>query len=218
LLSGESGLTAKLIPTVWMVAGDRQPADAKQSSINSISFGGSWNWNHGTASLGYWNYSSNRDASISNGWSGQGLDANLGAYYAAFGVDVNLSYGDSEGFSPGWQSAGALYSSTLTLSYAPNKFPGIWASASAGNYDQDALAYGSTSSYIYGVSTKGEYWSMAAGLDVTNLFWSPELASEDASRSVKLLYRYTDALTVDSASGKTSDSTSLVAVMLQRKF
>jgi hypothetical protein len=59
---------------------------------------------------------------------------------------------------------------------------------------------------------------MAAGLDVTNLFWSPELASEDASRSVKLLYRYTDALTVDSDSGKTSDSSSLVAVMLQRKF
>jgi hypothetical protein len=59
---------------------------------------------------------------------------------------------------------------------------------------------------------------MAAGLDVTNWFWSPELASGNASQSVKLLYRYTDALTVDSAAGKTSDSNSLVAVMLQRRF
>jgi hypothetical protein len=218
LLSGESGLTAKLIPTVWMSASDRQPTDAKQASTNSISFGGSWNWQYGNASLGYWNYSSNGDASIGTRWSGQGFDANLGAYYAAFRVDASLSYGNSEGVSPGWQSAGALYSSTMTLSYTPNKLPGVWASASAGNYDQDALAYGGTSTDIYGVSTKGEYWSMAAGLDVTNWFWSPELASGDASRSVKLLYRYTDALTVDSAAGKTSDSSSLVAVMLQRKF
>jgi hypothetical protein len=218
LLPTEDGLTAKLIPIVWMISSDRQPVDTKQSSINSISFGGSWNWNYGNASLGYWNYSSNGEASIGNGWSGHGFDANLGAYYAAFGVDVSLSYGHSEDASPAWQSAGALYSSTMTLSYTPNKFPGVWASASAGNYDQDAFAYGSTSSNIYGVSTKGEYWSMGAGLDVTKWFWGPELASGDASKSVKLLYRYTDALTVDSASGKTSDSSSLVAVMLQRKF
>jgi hypothetical protein len=89
---------------------------------------------------------------------------------------------------------------------------------SAGNYNQDALAYGSTSSDIYGISTKGEYWSMAAGLDVTKWFWSPELASGDARQSVKLLYRYTDGFTVDSSAGKTSDTSSLVAVMLQRKF
>jgi hypothetical protein len=201
-----------------MVASDREPADAKHSSTNSISFGGTWSGNYGNASLGYWNYYSNGDPGVSTGWSGQGFDANLGANYGAFGADVSLSYGHSDDISPGWQSAGTLYNSTMTLSYTPNKLPGVFASASAGNYDQDALAYGSTSSDIYGVSTKGEYWSMAAGLDFTKWFWSPELASADASRSIKLLYRYTDALTVDSNAGKLDDNSSLVAVMLQRKF
>jgi hypothetical protein len=217
-LAAGDGLAAKLIPTVWISAGERQSADASQVGTNSTSFGGSWSWNHGYASLDYWNYSSNGDAIRGADWSGQGLAGSLGMKYAAFGVNAGVSYGRSAEASPMWQSAGELYNTTMTASYTPKKLPGIWASATAGNYNQDGLAYGSASSEIYGTSTKGEYWSMAAGLDVTNWFWSPELASEDASPSVKLLYRYTDALTVDSAASKTSDSGSLVAVMIQRHF
>jgi hypothetical protein len=218
LLSGRAstGVIGKLVPTVWMTASDRQAAGTKQASTASTSFGGSWNWNYGHATLGYWNYSSDGDASIDTAWSGHGFDAHLGAYYGALGVDVSASYGHSEDVAPGWQSAGALYSSTVTLSYTSNKLPGIWASASAGNYDHDGLAYGSTSSEIYGVSPNGEYLSVATGLDVTDWFWSPELSSED--RSVKLFYRYTDALTLDSTAGRTSDTDSLVGMMVQRKF
>jgi hypothetical protein len=64
---------------------------------------------------------------------------------------------------------------------------------------------------------KREYWSMAAGVDLTNWLLRPELASGEAQRSVKLLYRYTDALMLDSASGNATDNKNLV-VLLQRKF
>ena len=106
----------------------------------------------------------------------------------------------------------------MAVYYKSDKLPGIWASATAANYDYAGLAYGSASSEIFGLDTKSEYWSMAAGLDVTNWFWSPELSSGDSQPSVKLLYRYTDALTLDSGTDKRSDSNSIVAVMLQRKF
>jgi hypothetical protein len=212
-----SGLVSKVVPTIWMTASDRQAPNSDQAGTVTTSFGGSWNWNIGQATLGYWNYSSDGNVGLGSEWSGHGFDANLGAYYSSFGVDVSLSYGHSS-----WQSAGALYNSSVTVSYTPDKLPGLWASAAAGNYDHNAIAYGSTSSDLYGVSTNGEYWSIAAGLDVTNWFWAPELSESGALNgqrsSVKLLYRYTDALSFDSSAGTGRDMNSLVAMMIQRKF
>ena len=224
LLPGQvsSGLVSKIVPTVWMTASDRQTPNSDQASTLSTSLGGTWAWNIGHASLGYWNYSSDGNGAFGAAWSGHGYDANLGAYYSSFGVDVGFSYGQSEDVAPSWQSAGALYSSSVTVSYTPDELPGIWATAAAGNYDHNAIAYGNTSSDLYGVSTNGEYWSIAAGLDVTKWFWSPELSESGADNgqrsSVKLLYRYTDALSLDNSAGTTRDMDSLVAMMIQRKF
>ena len=106
----------------------------------------------------------------------------------------------------------------VALSYTPEKIPDVWASATVGNYDRNELAFGNTSSEIYGVSTNGEYWSIAAGLDVTNWFWNPEFSSGNQLRSVKLLYRYTESLAVDDTLGTTDDRDGLVAMMVQRKF
>ena len=100
------------------------------------------------------------------------------------------------------QSASVVYDSSVTVSYKPDKLPGLWASAATGNYNQNAIAYGGTSSDLYGV-TNGEYWSMTAGLDLTSLFWSPEASESGAlpgqRSSAKLLYRYSDFL--DSSAG-----------------
>jgi hypothetical protein len=96
------------------------------------------------------------------------------------------------------------------------------ASAAAGNYDNNAIAYGGTSSDLYAVSTNGEYYSVTAGLDLTTLFWSPENSEASAltgqRSSIKLLYRYSDNLFVDSTAGTTKDADNLVAMMIQRKF
>src|SRR5262249_40708263 len=127
-------------------------------------------------------------------------------------------------------SASGLYSSSVTVSYKPNKLPGLWASAAAGNFDNNALVLGSTvlpnsgtSSDLYGVSTNGEYWSITAGLDFTSLFWSPPGVSDIGAptgqpSSIKLLYRYSDDLFVDSSAGATRNVDNLVALMIQHKF
>ena len=213
-----SGAAGKLIPTVWMTASDRQSPGSDQASTISTSLGASWNWNYGHANLGYWNYSSDGSGDIETAWSGHGIDANIGAFYGAFGVDLSASYGHSEDIAPSWQAAGALYRSALSVTYTPDRLPGVWASMSGGNYNHESLSYGSTSSEIYGISNNGEYLSLAAGLDVTNWFWTPDHSSKDEHQSVKLLYRYTDAVYVESTTGMTGDTHSLVAMTVQRKF
>jgi hypothetical protein len=215
LVASQDGLVAKLIPTVWMTTSDRQSAGY---SIVSTSVGGSWKWNYGHATLGYWNYYSDGNSTIDSAWSGYGFDANLGAYYKAVALDLSASYGQSEDLAPQWQSSGALYSSTVAVSYTPEKVPGVFASATIGNYDRTELAYGNASPNFYEVNMNGEYLSIAAGLDFTNWFWGSEPSSASQLRSVKLLYRYSDTLTVDDASGRAGGQDSLVALMVQRKF
>jgi hypothetical protein len=107
------------------------------------------------------------------------------------------------------------------LSYTPAKLPGVWATAAAGNYDQNAISFGSAASEMYGVSTRGEYWNVGGALDLTNWIWNTEQGSEqpDGPRpSVKLLYRYTDALYLESSDGHLRDTSDLWAMMIQRKF
>jgi hypothetical protein len=209
---------SKLIPTLWLTGSDRQTPGAFGTLSTSV--GGSWTFDFGYASFGAWTYSSDGSDKFQTSWSGHGFDANLGAYYAAVAVDVSLSYGQSSDVAPYWQSAGGLYNSSLTLSYTPAKLPGLSATAAAGNYDQNAISFGSTASEMYGVSTGGEYWSLGGGLDLTNWVWTPEQAEQaDGQRpSVKLLYRYTDALYLDSSGGTTRDVNHLWAMIIQRKF
>jgi hypothetical protein len=172
--------------------------------------------------LGYWSYSSSEVAG--SAWSGQGVDASVGLYYSSFGIDADFSYGHSADVAPAWQSAGALYGSSVTISYTPDKLPGIWASAAAGNYDQSGISFGGTSavSDIYKVSSNGEYWSIGAGVDLTRLFWTPDASGSGATTgqlsSVKLLYRYSDSLYSDNSAGPTRDVNSLAAVVIQRTF
>ena len=169
------GLAPKLLPTLWMSASTSQaPTSGQASETVTTSFGGTWTWNMGYASLGYWNYSSGKNASLGATWSGHGFDANLGAYRSSFGIDVGLSYGQSEDVAPSWQSAGALYNSYATVSYKPDKLPGVSLTAAAGNYDHNAITYGGTLSDPYTMTSNGEYLSLTAGLDLTSLFWSPE--------------------------------------------
>ena len=63
---------------------------------------------------------------------------------SSFGIDVGFSYGQSEDAAPSWQSAGALYNSNATVSYKPDKLPGVSLTAAAGNYDHNAITYGGT--------------------------------------------------------------------------
>ena len=126
------------------------------------------------------------------------FDANFGAYYSFFGVDIGASYGRSEDLAPAWQSAGALYNSSVTVWYKPDRFPGISATVAAGNFDHKAFAYGGPESDLYGATNNGEFWSVTAGLDLTNVLWSPEASEINALNgqraSVKLLYRYSGNL------------------------
>ena len=215
------GLAPKLLPTLWMSASTSQaPTSGQASETVTTSFGGTWTWDMGYASLGYWNYSSGKNAGLGTTWSGHGFDANLGAYRSSFGIDVGLSYGQSEDAAPSWQSAGALYNSYATVSYKPDKLPGVSLTAAAGNYDHNAITYGGTLSDPYAMTSNGEYLSLTAGLDLTSLFWSPEEfgAVNEQRPSVKMFYRYSDSLFLDGSANATKDVDSLVAMSIQRKF
>ena len=65
------------------------------------------------SNLGYWNYSS----SPSRAPHGQARDLTqgFGLYYSSFRIDVDFSYGYSANVAPAWQSAGALYGSSVTI-------------------------------------------------------------------------------------------------------
>lgn len=210
-------LVPKLIPTVWMNASTSQiPMSGQADDTVTMSFGGTWSWDMGNASLGYWSSSFGNNANLGATWSGQGFDANVGAYYGAFAVDLGLSYGQSEDAALSWESAGDLYNSSVTVSYKPDKLPGISVTAAVGNYDQNSMAFGSTFSESYAWSSNSHYISLSAGLDLTSLFWSSEGSGEGSS--VKMLYRHSESVFFDSYSDATSDIDDLVAVTVQRKF
>jgi hypothetical protein len=220
-----SGLSTKLLPTLWVTTSNEHTSTSGQEAVPrgtvSTSFGGTWAWDMGQATLGYWNYSSSGVAA--SAWSGQGFDASFALYHSSFSVDADLSYGHSEDVAPSWQSAGSLYGSSVTISYTPAKFPGLWASAAAGNYDQSAITFDGTSSALsnmYRASSNGEYWSIAAGVDLKRWFWTASDSGAPTGQlsSVKLLYRYTDSLYLDKSTGAERDVDSLVAVMIQRTF
>ena len=125
LLSGtqvSSGLFSKLLPTFWVTRSDKHtptagqeavPRDAITSSFGAptiwvtgktvprdvitSSLGGTWKWDIGEASLNYWSYRSDGSESVTaSTWAGHGFNANFGAYYSSFGIDADLSYGQSE--------------------------------------------------------------------------------------------------------------------------
>jgi hypothetical protein len=226
-----SSLFSKLLPSLWAGGSDLHntlPGQTGPSDTMSTNFGGTWTWNIGRASLGYWDYSSAGNGSAGSAWSGRGFDGSFGVYYGSFGVDASLSYGSSEDAAPAWQSSGALYSYNVTLSYNPEKPPGIWVSAWAGNYNQNAINYDSMVSVLsspYGVYanyTNGNYRGMQAGFDLTNWLWAPNASASVARNgqrtSFKLLYQYSDDLYLDSSTGTTRSLDNLVAVMVQHTF
>jgi hypothetical protein len=203
-------------PTIW-VTGETLPRDTTTSS-----FGANWEWDDtGYASLSYWRYSSSGGESVA-AWTGtgHGLTGSFGAEYASFGIDADFSYGHSENIVSSGQSVGLLYDSNITVSYRPDRLPGLWASASAGNYNENAVAFGGTWSDLYGVPSSGKYWSATAGLDLTNLFWAPDASKTKASpgqrSAVKLLYRY--SYSFDTSAASTGNVDNLVAMMIRRSF
>jgi hypothetical protein len=197
-------------PTIW-VTGETMPLDTTTSS-----FGGTWKWDNGYASVGYWRYASDGSDSVV-GWTGtgRGFNASFGLEYSSFAIDADLSYGHFDNLASSWQSAGILYDSSVTVSYRPDKLPGLWASVSSGNYDRNVIAYAGTSSDLYAAPANGKYWSATAGVDLTNLFWTK--ASDPGQRSyVKLLYRY--SYSFDSTVESTRNVDNLVALMIRRSF
>ena len=198
-------------PTIW-VTGTGIPRD-----IITSSFGGTWEWDSGYANLNYWSYSANGSESFAG--TGRGFNASFGVYRSSFGMDVDLSYGHSEDVAQSSQSTGVMYDSSVTVSYKPDRRPGVWASASVGNYNQNAIDYGGTASDLYAVSTNGEYWSITAGLDLTSLFWeiSESGALNGQRPSVKLLSRFSDSLDSSDA-GTTRNDDALVAMIIRQNF
>ena len=228
LLAGVSAPVSNLLPNLWASVSNKQPLHtgsepAFSSSTSSASFGGTWNWDNGYATLGYWTYSSDKSPGLSASWSGRGFNANVGMYRSSFGIDAGLSYGQSEDAVAASRSAGALYSSYVTASYKPDKLPAIWVTAAAGNYDHNAIASSVTSSdlnaNLYADSSHGAYSSLTVGLDFKNWLWgNNQGALGTPYPSVKLLYRYTENTFFDNSTHKTNDANSLVAVMIQGKF
>jgi len=180
-----------------------------------MGFGGTWSWDMGYASLGYWNSSLGNNEGLGATWSGQGFDANVGAYYGTFALDVGLSYGQSEDALSSWQSVGDVYNYSATVSYKGEKLPAISLTAAMGNYDQSSISFGSTFSQSYAASSNSDYLSLSAGLDLTSLFWIPE--GKEEQPSVKMLFRHSESVFSDSYSN-TQDADDLVAVTIRRKF
>jgi hypothetical protein len=198
-------------PTIW-VAGSGVPRD-----IITSSFGGTWEWQTGYARLNYWSYSANGSESFAG--TGRGVNGSFGVYRSAFGLDIDLAYGRSEDLAQSSQSTGVMYDSSVTVSYKPDRQPGVWASASVGNYNQSAIDDGGRASHLYSVSNNGEYWSITAGLDLTSLFWDTSEPGALAGQrpSVKLLSRYSDSLDSSDAVMTRSDDV-LLAMMLRQSF
>ena len=229
LLAGVQAPVSNLLPNLWASVSNKQPLQTGSepvfSSATSIaSFGGTWNWDNGYATLGYWTYSSDKSPGLSASWSGRGFDANFGMYRSSFGIGAGLSYGQSEDAVAASRSAGALYSYYVTASYKPDKLPAIWVTAAAGNYDHNAIASSVASSdlnaNLYADSSQGAYSSLTVGLDFTNWLWgnTNQKALGTPYPSVKLLYRYTDNAFFDHSVQAVKDNSSLVAVMIQGKF
>ena len=209
-------LAPKLVPTVWMNASTSQaPTSNQDDETVTMALGGTWSWDTGYASLGYWDSSFGGNSGLGAAWSGQGFDANVGAYYGAFAVDVSVSYGQSEDALASWQSTGDVYNYSTTVSYKGEKLPGISLTAAMGNYDQNSLSFGSTFSESYAWSSNSDYLSLSAGLDLTGLFWSSE--GDEEQPSVKMLFRHNESVYRDSYSD-TKDVDDLIAVTVQRKF
>ena len=209
-------LTLKLIPTLWMNASTSQSPSTEQGDETvTMGFGGTWAWDMGYASLGYWSSSLGDNSGLGAAWSGQGFDANVGAYYGAFAVDVGMSYGQSEDSVPSWQSTGDVYNYSATVSYNGENLPGLSLTAAMGNYDQSSLSFGSAFSESYAWSSNSDYVSLSAGLDLTSMFWSSD--GKEDQPSVKMLYRHNESVFSDSYSD-TKDVDDLIAVTVQRKF
>jgi hypothetical protein len=194
-------------PTIW-VTGQTLPQDTTTSS-----FGGKWKSDIGYASLSYWRYSSSGGEGIAP-WagSGHGFNASAGAEYSSFEIEADFTYGQFENIASSQQS-GRLYDSNVTVSYKPDGLPGLWAKASAGNYNQNAIT--GTWSDFYDMPTSSRYWSITAGLDLTNLFWETK-AFPGQHSAVKLLYKYSYSL--DSSLDATRTVDNLVAMMVRRSF
>jgi hypothetical protein len=226
LMSDMEPSVSKLLPTsLWASFSDKRTLNiGPQTGANnttSTSFGGAWNWDNGYTSLGYWSYSSGKNPALGGAWNGRGIDANFGTFWSSFGLNVGFSYGRSEDATASWQSASALYFSSATVSYKPERFPAIWMTAGWGNYDHNAILNGGTLSDLYSVSTKGAYTSLTAGLDLTNWLRTDQIAQAKTltgPSSVKLLYRYTENAISDGSATPRKEGDSLVAVMTQGKF
>jgi hypothetical protein len=218
LLPNMEKSVATLLPTsLWASVSDKRTlrvgSQAAANDTISTSFGGTWNWDSGYATLSYWNYSSGNNPSLGATWDGKGVDANLGTDHSAFSANVGLSYGRSADAAGSWQSADDLYFSSVTVAYKPAKLPGMWVTAAHGNYNHDAIAYGGILSDLYLASTNGQYSSLTAGLDLTNWF----RGAQTSDASLKLLYRYSEnALSNNSAQNRNTDN--LVAVMAKGTF
>jgi hypothetical protein len=216
---------AKLLPTsLWASVSDKRALNIQAGANNTIStsFGGAWNRDSGSTTVGYWSYSSGDNSRPGAAWNGQGFDADLGMHWSSLGLNFGLSHGRSEDATDSWQSAGALYSSSVTVSYKPDRLPAMWITAAWGNYDRNAIANSGTLSDLYSVSTKGAYTSLTAALDLANWLRTDQTSqakTPTGPSSVKLLYRYTENAAVDSDTATTrKDGDSLVAAMAQSKF
>jgi hypothetical protein len=215
------GLAPQLLPTVWLTVGTNQaPTSGQASETVTTSFGGTWTWNMGYASLGYSDYSSGKNVGLEATWRGQGFDAHLGAYRSSFGIDVGLSYGQSEQAASSWQSAGALYNSYATVSYKPDKLPSVSLTVAGGNYDHNAITHEASLSEPHAIASNGEYFSLTAGIDLTSLFWGLEEAGgvNKERPSMKMFYRYSDSLFLGGSDNATKDVDGLVAVTIESKF
>ncbi len=227
-LQEASGLSSGLFPSLWATQSYNHPKGEQGSGeldTISTSLGGSWSWDSGQATLGFWRYSSDGPARTASAWNGRGVDASLGVYHSALGVDLNFSYGHMEDAAGTWQSSSALYNSSVTLSCKGENLPPLWATATLGNFDYNslwatALPTGGTAADL-GEAARNEYWSIATGIDLSNLLWNAEISrSNEVARehsSLKLVFEYTDNSYVNSAaSARTADA--LVAMVVQSTF
>jgi hypothetical protein len=181
--------------------------------------GAYWNWDSGSANIGYWNYylDSRRVGAASYDSAGRGLDANVGVYKGPISLYSGISLRKLDDLAPMSQSVSRSYDAYTSLVYRLLYFPDLLLDGSVGRYGYD--------SRVYGITNDTGYWSVTFGLDYSKFLWKLIGAKQlnapkdtnNPSPGLKLFYRYFKE-TDHGIPGVTSGDNHLIGTMFRTGF
>jgi hypothetical protein len=165
------------------------------AQLTGASTGASWQWNGGTANIGYWNYylNSHQVGEASYDSSGHGYNANIGGYNGLIAIYAGISYQLMNDLAPLSTSLSSGYNAYSSLTYKPAGFPDVVLEGTYGRYGYNSA--------IYGINGTSNYWSATLGFEFSKFLWSPTETKQLATTadgknngpvSLKLFYRYSN--------------------------